>query len=543
MFARMTVLAKLSLMVAVAVAGLLAVGGMALYAAYDSMMAERMQQTRTLVESVKSAVVGFEQQAQQGKLEAETARRLAKEVVSTSKFDGGEYFFATDDRLDFVAHGARQELVGLNMQEVRTAAGPSLGELFAAVLKQGPEGFVHYAWVRPGATAESDKVAYIATTPGWGWHISTGLYIDDVKQDFYNVTLKLVATAVVVLLVLGGVSFMIVRSLRRQLGGEPAYAAEVVGAIAGGDLGRDVVLREGDRTSLLASIVDMRDRLRGLIQGLVTSASELTSMGEALGHQACQSSQSSALQSEAATAMASSVEQMTVSIGQIADHAQEARQRSQSSGELSSQGGQVIGSAVAEMERISTEVGQASHMIRELADKTESISDIMGVIRDVAEQTNLLALNAAIEAARAGEQGRGFAVVADEVRKLAERTTQATGEIAGMVETIQHSSAASRQTIAQAVEQVKAGVALAAQGGGAIRQIQQSTEGVVAVVHDISLSLKEQSLASNDIAQHVERIAQSAQMNADVARETEAAIEQLGGLTRQLRAAVSYFSV
>ncbi|WP_460537751.1 methyl-accepting chemotaxis protein, partial [Chitinimonas naiadis] len=197
-------------------------------------------------------------------------------------------------------------------------------------------------------------------------------------------------------------------------------------------------------------------------------------------------------QSDAAGAMAAAVTEMTESIHQIADSADRANQLSVESGQLSREGSAVIARAMDEMNRISDAVNQTSGVIDALADKTQTITSIVNVIHDVADQTNLLALNAAIEAARAGEQGRGFAVVADEVRKLAERTSTATREITAMIADIQHSSAESKTTMQMAVQRVASGVELAGQGGEAVKRIEDSAGRVVGVVEDISVALKEQ---------------------------------------------------
>ena len=537
----MTMRSKLLLLVGLALSGLLLLSVLGLHSLRTSMLDDRMQKMRSLVETALTTVTYYEGEAAAGRLEREDAEHLARQVVSKMRYDGKDYFFIVDQDMKFVAHGANARLVGQSANTVKTPDGHLFGDLIRSAMQGNGE--LYYRWDKPGASEPVDKISYAKQSGDWKWVVLTGAYVDDIEGAFWQaayVQLALIAILVVVLIVS---SLMIVRGLLKGLGGEPAYAVQIVRQIASGQLGTQVRLAPGDNSSLLAAIADMQGNLRELIAGIIRSANELGQMAGRIEEHAEVNASHSEQQSQAAAAMAAAIEQLTTSIQHIADHANVARDQSQASGEISRQSADVIHRTVNEIEQISSEVGVASESIRQLADKTESIKTIMTVIRDVAEQTNLLALNAAIEAARAGEMVRGFAVVADEVRKLAERTTSATQEIAAMIGAIQTTSDVSRNTIADAVGRAKSGVALAAEGGAAITRIQDSAGEVVSVVNDISHSLSEQSLASNDIAQHVERIAQGAAANAGVAHETAAATVELHKLTHSLRESVSRFTV
>jgi methyl-accepting chemotaxis protein len=248
-----------------------------------------------------------------------------------------------------------------------------------------------------------------------------------------------------------------------------------------------------------------------------------------------------AQQSEAAAAIAATVEQVTVSINHTADSAHDALQVSRKSGEISDRGREIIHSAATEMQSISETVRQTSGSIENLGKQSTEISSIVKVITEIAEQTNLLALNAAIEAARAGEQGRGFAVVADEVRKLAERTSNATKEISVMINNIQETSNVTVAGMSGAVTKVESGVALAEQAGEAINQIKQESDQVLQTINDISEALAEQSKASNDIAVHVEQIAQMTEQNSQAAEMTAKEADNLVAMADSMRAALSKF--
>jgi methyl-accepting chemotaxis protein len=188
-------------------------------------------------------------------------------------------------------------------------------------------------------------------------------------------------------------------------------------------------------------------------------------------------------------------------------------------------------------------VGKASKVIQTLGEDSQQISSVVQVIKEVADQTNLLALNAAIEAARAGEQGRGFAVVADEVRKLAERTAQSTGDISTMISKMQVSSKEAVEEMSHVVEQVESGQALAQEAGERIRSILDEANRVSDAVTEISAALKEQSQASQDIARHVESIAQMTDENHAAAEESASGAQELSQLAHEINDVLAKFKV
>jgi methyl-accepting chemotaxis protein len=335
----------------------------------------------------------------------------------------------------------------------------------------------------------------------------------------------------------------IIRSVTRPLGGEPDQASAVFEKIAAGDLSAEIPVKQGDTTSLMAASRKMQHNLREMVAELKHNAEGVASAAEQLATSSEQIAKSSAHQSDAASSMAAAVEEMTVSINHVSDSAGEARQVTAETGDLSREGDHIIQEAVAEMKMISQTVGEAAQTIQAVGDNSEKISAIVQVIKDVADQTNLLALNAAIEAARAGEQGRGFAVVADEVRKLAERTAQATTEISSMIGAVQGSAQTAVNTMQQAVSSVEHGVAKAGRAGESMAGISNGAQRVTSAVNDISNALKEQGAASNEIAVNVNKIAQMTEENSVATREAADTAAQLKSLAASTHAAVDRFRI
>ncbi|MCK6412828.1 MAG: methyl-accepting chemotaxis protein [Azonexus sp.] len=371
-----------------------------------------------------------------------------------------------------------------------------------------------------------------------------GLVIQAGNSAHEHNTSARILTLVVVALALAvsvSLALWVIRSVTGPLGGEPDAAREVIERIAQGDLTGSIPVRNGDKGSLMVSTQRMQNNLRRMLADLRDNADGVASAAQEMASASSQVAVATSRQSEAASSMAAAVEEMTVSISQVSDSAREAHGVTSQTGGLSQEGSRAIEDTVAEMQRISTTVDAASRNIREMGEHSERISSIVGVIKDVADQTNLLALNAAIEAARAGEQGRGFAVVADEVRKLAERTAKATTEISEMIVAVQGSVHQAVATMEQTVSRVEDGVSLARRTSESIVAINEGAQRVLGTVSDISDALREQSVASNDIATNVENIAQMSEENSSAIRSAADTAAHLEKLAADTRSAIATF--
>ncbi|HTH95673.1 MAG TPA: HAMP domain-containing methyl-accepting chemotaxis protein, partial [Rhodocyclaceae bacterium] len=328
----------------------------------------------------------------------------------------------------------------------------------------------------------------------------------------------------------------------RSITGPVTEAARVVGAIAQGDLRTDLHPQGRDEiASMMSGLQEMQVRLRDIAAIINASAGEVSSAAVELSATTGQVSQNVSHQSDAVASMSASVEEMSVSISTISDNATEARATSETSNNESTQGGEIILRAIEEIGRIANFVQESSAVIQNLQSKSTEISGIVNVIKEIADQTNLLALNAAIEAARAGEQGRGFAVVADEVRKLAERTTQSTQEISGMITIILDISSDAARGMDTGLALVESGTQLASEAGHSIERIQQSSTHAARIVNDISSSLTEQRSASESVAINIEKIAQMIEESNGAAKETANAANSLEALAVKLIETVSWF--
>ena len=349
-------------------------------------------------------------------------------------------------------------------------------------------------------------------------------------------------------LVLFSIAFLVValltvyRRIIAALGGEPAVASEVVKQVAAGDLSVEIPVANTDSTSLLAAMKVMQSNLQKLIGEIQTDADMVASAAKKMTIAAEDVACSSNQQSASSLVIAAAMEQLTVSINLISDSANRAQTISGDSELLMNETSGVVSEAVNRIAKIATVVEQASQTVRTVGQESENVSKIVLVIKEVADQTNLLALNAAIEAARAGEQGRGFAVVADEVRRLAERTTQSTQEITTMISSMQSSARDAVTCIEDAVANVNEGVILTKRVGESVSRLGASSHEVKGVIIDVSSALREQNAASNEIARNVEQIAQTGERNSGAVGAVAKAAAELQQLANSLTDSARHFT-
>jgi methyl-accepting chemotaxis protein len=342
-------------------------------------------------------------------------------------------------------------------------------------------------------------------------------------------------------LLLGAMGVVLGRSISRPLAAMQRAISHTASEL---DFRNEITVHGRDEIgATLAAYNALLARLRASFADIQRSAAQMATISGEVAQTASDIAENSQTQGDASSGMAAAIEELTVSISMVATQANEATQHTQTSRDRADQGAGVILATVGSIETIAEAVRAASTRIEALRTDSQSISAMANIIREIADQTNLLALNAAIEAARAGEQGRGFAVVADEVRKLAERTAASTQQISELLAQMQGSAEHAVGSMAQAVREVDAGVDNATRAGHSIGEIKQGSDTVVGAVEEISAAVREQSAASTAISQRVEQIAQMSERNTAAAADTAQAVQRMRDMSHEIAQALAAYKV
>lgn len=319
---------------------------------------------------------------------------------------------------------------------------------------------------------------------------------------------------------------------------------EVAAKASGGDLTHRVPVTTQDELGQMGEAMNhLLDQLNGMLlqtQEVAHSLSQASGQLSDVGHQVVQVSRSQVNQ---AMQVAASVETMASTAEDMARNTQGLASAATKVNESAVRGGEIVSSSIQGMESVSNRIQESAGRIQALGQRSQEIGDIIGVIEDIAEQTNLLALNAAIEAARAGEQGRGFAVVADEVRKLAERTGKATKEITTVIESVQQGTTEAVHSMEAGTKEAHSGMALAREAGIRLTEIVKGVQRVVDMIQIFAESTQQQSQVSGELSSSIQQVAQLSQENEGHVQGVATATQHFAGLAADLQTSLNRFTL
>ncbi len=464
------------------------------------------------------------------------------EVIRGLRYDKDDYFWINDMTPVMVMHPTNPKLEGQNLSDLKDPDGKFLFNDMVALAQKNGSGQVDYRWPKPGSEDPVPKISYIELFQPWGWILGSGIYVDDVQAEFRAQAMQVLAILTVIALLLAALVILITRSIARPL--DEAVSAMATIASGEADLTRRLDSQGRDELSALSEHFNaFTGKLRGVIGESLQAAGSLNDASQSLGETAGNAQQHSQQQSQQMELVATAINEVSYAVQDVAKNAEHASNEVRQAEEQASQGQQNIDNSLRQIDHLSETIDKAVQVIQNLAQESTQIGTVLEVIRSIAEQTNLLALNAAIEAARAGEQGRGFAVVADEVRMLAQRTQQSTAEIHSMIERLQSNSEAAVKVINASSQASQQTVDLARQAGESLSQIASSLRNLTGLNASIASATLQQSHVVDDINHNVTQAATLAHENALAADHSSEASQHLGQLAGQLNRLLGQFRV
>ena len=503
-------------------------------------MEEKQATVSYLVQEATSQLASYQKQVEAGTLTKEEAQKQAAERIAAMRYDGSNYLWINDLGPKMVMHPLKPELNGTDLSANKDPNGKALFVEMAQVCRDKGKGFVEYAWAKPGSAQPVPKISYVELYQPWGWVIGTGIYIDDVTAHVRHIQIGIG----IALLVILAVSILLAWLVSRTVTGPIKAVVDTIRDIAQGegDLTRRLpILGKNEIGELSEWFNTFIGKLHGIICQVSGSSLQLASSSLQLQQTTKQMIESIAQLSSQSTSLATAGEEMSATSGDIANNCHQAAGNAGGATRKANQGAAVVGQSIAVMTSIAERVQNAASTVDALGVRSEQIGAIIGTIEDIADQTNLLALNAAIEAARAGEQGRGFAVVADEVRALAERTTRATKEIGEMIKAIQKETKDAVTSMEQSVTQVEQGTSHASESGRSLQEILDIINDVTEQISQIATAAEEQTATTREISSNVMNLNDLAKQNDHALHETAVAANDVSRQAEELRELVGQF--
>ena len=537
---RLSISQRLWLILVVSMTMLLALGLLMLNQIHDDLYEGKAQKTQHVVQAASGILKYYHGLETAGTLSREAAQQQALTVVSQLRYDHDDYFWINDLRPYMVMHPTNAKLDGKDLSAIKDPDGFAIFNEMANLAKTKGSGTVDYRWPKPGSDAPVQKTSYVQLFEPWGWVIGSGVYIDDMQAEFWGQVWQACWVGLGIAIIMAALVTLIARSIVRPL----QDAVQAMANIASGesDLTRSLDTHGRDEVTQLAQHFNaFVAKLRKVVNHLQSTASALEQSSTALGTDATQAQQRSQQQALQMDQVATAINEVTYAVQDVARNAEHAASEMRGAQVQAEQGQQNIDSSLSQIGELSVTINQAVEVIRTLATQSSEIGSVLEVIRSIAEQTNLLALNAAIEAARAGEQGRGFAVVADEVRLLAQRTQQSTAEIQSMIEGLQKHSEAAVNVIGNSSRASQLTIEQATQAGQTLNSIALALSNLNGLNASIASATSQQAHAIEDINHNVTQAAGLSQSTAQAAEQSSSASVHLKELSVQLNGLMHQF--
>lgn len=531
---------KLSILTIVTFISLITIVTVSMKALKYNLLEDRYIKTAHLTESATDTVKYFYQQFQQGTFTEKEAQQHALSAINTMHYDDKEYFWVNTTDYIMLAH-PKQKLIGQNIKSISDPNGVYLFDEMVRLVELKGEGFVSYQWDKPTANVPVDKVSHVKLFQPWGWVIGTGIYLDDVDTIFWESASTILMTSLTFLLLATWLSYQISKNIYKPL----HYMRDLMVKVnANNDLTLTLKTDSKDElgeisrsfNKMIANFRDILIQLTNSSGSLAVKAEELSSITEEINL-------GMSTQRDDVNSADIASNEMVIAIKEVAENTHTTLEATRKATDETEHCVEVLNKNVDSISDLGERVEHSAGQIMELKSASKDIGEIVSSIQGIAEQTNLLALNAAIEAARAGEQGRGFAVVADEVRTLASRTSESTNNITSVIKSLQQGIEEAVNNMAKCQEQADSSVTLAKQAGDSVLRMQEGIMEVAGLNTMISSATEEQSATTQQVKEIISKINAMTEQTTDSAAHTAKSSESLASFATELNDIVICFKV
>jgi len=533
---------RLGLVLLLVSLGIITLVSIAYNTSRNNLMEEKRAKLHDFVDSAVSISQNYYEEAQAGRLSEAEAKQRALKAIQHMRYNGSEYIWVNDYQHNFVMHPVKPELNGTSGYSVSDADGIYLIRNMVALGKNNGEGFLRYRWDKPGTTSAEQKLSFIKAFKPWQWIFGSGMYLDDFQNELSRLAFKLALAGIAVLVVLLVFLLVIATSIVTPIAKTVERMREI--SSGDGDLTVQITKEGNDEISVLAmQFNEFVGKIRALVKDVGESIQTVAEAAETLNTATTNSAKNMLTQQSETEQVATAMHEMSTAAHEIARNAEIASSNAEEAKAESVKSRNIVTEALVVIDELANDMDSTTQAIDQLKSETENIGNVLTVIQGIAEQTNLLALNAAIEAARAGEQGRGFAVVADEVRALAQKTQQSTQEINEMINRLQEGATTAVSAMNQSLTKTRTTVETSHNAESALDLVSQAINAINDMNSQIAVASEEQSHVAEEINVNVSNIATLSEENRENSDKVLSLSESLQQSGSTLREAANRFRV